>query len=72
MRSKGWSISILTAVSLCFAQVGAAQSQSKKGHIVIPASSVASPGDAGKIAHTNLRLMLPDSGPLPIDPASFR
>jgi kumamolisin len=68
MRSKGWSISLLAvAFSLCFAQVSAAQTQSRKGHVVIPESSVARAGDAGKMAHTNLRVLMPDAGPLAID-----
>jgi subtilase family serine protease len=68
MRNKGWSISIFAVFSLalCFAQEGAAQSQSRKSHMVVPQSSVALPGDAGRLAHTNLRVLMPDSGPLPI------
>jgi kumamolisin len=67
MRCKGWSLSILAAAfSLCFAQVSAAQNQSRKGHVVIPESSVAQPGDVGKLAHTNLRVLMPESGPLPV------
>jgi len=71
MRSKGWSLAIpavAAAFSFCFAQVSAAQSPSRKGHIVIPQSSVVSPGEMGKMAHTNLRVLMPDSGPIPIDP----
>ena len=63
MRSKGWSLSILAvAFALCFAQVGAAQNQSRKGHVVIPESSVASAGDNGVMAHTHLRIMMPEGG----------
>jgi len=67
MRSKGWSVSIsAVAVALaflfCFAQVSAAQNQSRKGHVVIPESSVAQSGDNGIMAHTHLRVMMPESG----------
>jgi kumamolisin len=65
MRSKGWSLSISAiAFSLCFAQVCVAQNQSRKGHVVIPESSVAQAGDAGVVAHTHLRIMMPESGVL--------
>jgi hypothetical protein len=68
MRSKGWSISILAAAfSLCFAQIGAAQTRSRKSHMVVPKSSVMRSGDVGKMAHTNLRVLMPDAGPLAID-----
>jgi kumamolisin len=63
MRTKGWSVLIAAGVvSLCIAQVGAAQNVSTKGHVVVPQSSVAHPGDAGAKAHTNIRIMMPDSG----------
>jgi kumamolisin len=63
MRNKGWFLSILTvAFSLCFAQVSAAQTQSRKGHVVIPESSVARAGDSGIMAHTHLRVMMPEAG----------
>jgi len=65
MRRTGWYISTLAAAfSLCFAQVGAAQTQSGKGHLVIPASSVEHAGDSGVKAHTNLRIMMPQAGVL--------
>jgi kumamolisin len=69
MRVKGWSLSILAvfSLSLCFAQSGAAQGQFRRGHIVVPRSSVAHAGDAGKFAHTNLRVLMPDNWPLPIN-----
>jgi kumamolisin len=63
MRSKGWFLSILAvAFSLCFAQVSAAQNQTRKGHVVIPESSVARAGDNGILAHTHLRVMMPEGG----------
>jgi kumamolisin len=65
MRSKGWFLSIFAvAFSLCFAQVSAAQNQSRKGHVVIPESSVARAGDNGIRAHTHLRVMMPEGGVL--------
>ena len=36
--------------------------QVRRGHIVVPASSVAKPGDAGKRAHTNVRMFVPEEG----------
>ncbi|HKV62248.1 MAG TPA: S53 family peptidase [Candidatus Acidoferrum sp.] len=63
MRSKGWFVLVLAvAFSLCFAQVSAAQHQSKKGHVEIPESSVAQVGDNGVMAHTHLRVMMPEGG----------
>jgi kumamolisin len=63
MRSKGWFLSILAvAFSLCFAQVSAAQNQTRKGHVEIPESSVALAGDNGIMAHTHLRIMMPEGG----------
>lgn len=65
MRSKGWSIvavAVAVAFSLCFAQVSAAQTQSRKGHVVLPDSSIAQAGDLGEVAHTHLRIMMPESG----------
>jgi hypothetical protein len=68
MRNKGWFLSILAvAISLCFAQASTAQNQSRKGHVVIPESSVVRSGDVGKMAHTNLHVLMPDAGPLAID-----
>jgi kumamolisin len=63
MRSKGWCISVLAvAFSLCFAQVSAAQNPSKKGRVVVPESSVENAGDNGVMAHTHLRIMMPEGG----------
>ena len=63
MRRTGWPISIAATISLlCFAQVSAAQNQSRKGHVVIPESSVERAGDNGVIAHTHLRIMMPEGG----------
>jgi kumamolisin len=63
MRTKGWCISILAAaVLLCFAQISAAQIQSSNGHIVIPQSTVEHTEDIGVMAHTHLRIMMPEGG----------
>ena len=68
MKNKGWSLSILAvfSLSLCFAQAVASQTQSRKGHVVVPQSSVVHPGDVGKMAHTNLLVMMPEGGPMPL------
>lgn len=39
-----------------------AQRGSVRGHIMTPKSSMAKPGDAGKIYHTHLQIFVPDSG----------
>ena len=66
-RTK-WSISSLAVLLLLgFAQSGAAQTPRMKMHIVVPQSSVAHPGDAGVRAHTNLLVMMPETGPIAID-----
>jgi kumamolisin len=63
MRRTKWHISTLAvAFSLCFTQVGAAQIQPGKGHLVVPASSTEHIGDSGVRAHTNLRIMMPQAG----------
>jgi len=66
-RTK-WSIASLAVLLLLgFAQSGAAQTPRVKMHIVVPQSSVAHPGDAGVKAHTNLLVMMPETGPIAID-----
>ena len=68
MGRRGWSISLLAALFLPgFAQSSAAQSPRAKMHVMVPKSSVAHPGDAGISAHTNLLVMMPESGPIAID-----
>ena len=63
MRRTAGSISLVATISmLCFQQVSAAQNQSRKGHIVIPESSVEHAGDSGIMAHTHLRIMMPAGG----------
>lgn len=65
MRSKGWFLCVLAVVfSLCFAQGSAAQIQSNNGHVVIPQSSVEHAADIGVMAHTHLRIMMPEGGVL--------
>jgi len=49
------------AVSLALGIPAPAQTQ-HKGTVVIPSSSIEKPGDAGKRAHTNLRMFLPTGG----------
>ncbi len=68
MGRMGWSISSLGVLLLLgFAQSVAAQTPRAKMHIVVPQSSVAHPGDAGVKAHTNLLVMMPESGPIAIN-----
>ncbi len=63
MRRTAGSISLVATISmLCFQQVSAAQNQSRKGHVVIPESSVEHAGDSGIMAHTHLRIMMPAGG----------
>lgn len=68
MGRTGWSMSSLAVLLLLgFAQSGAAQEPRVKMHMVVPQSSVAHPGDAGVRAHTNLLVMMPETGPIAID-----
>jgi len=68
MGRTEWSISSLAVLLLLgFAQSGAAQTPRVKMHVVVPQSSVAHPGDAGVRAHTNLLVMMPETGPIAID-----
>jgi len=68
MGRTGWFASFLAALFLLgFAQSSAAQTPRVKMHVVVPKSSVAHPGDAGVNAHTNLLMMMPESGPIAID-----
>jgi kumamolisin len=66
MTRKFVSFALLCAVVLLFlpgnsfAQRG--PTPAFKGHVVIPQSSVAKPGDTGRNAHTHLRLFVPASG----------
>jgi len=63
MRPAGWSISFVATISLLsFVQVRAAQTQSRKGHVLVPQSSVEHTGDIGVKAHPHLRIMMPDGG----------
>jgi kumamolisin len=67
MGRAGWTISSLAVLLLLgLAQSGAAQTPRVKMHIVVPRSSVAHPGDAGVNAHTNLLVMMPETGPIAI------
>lgn len=50
---------LFTSGTLANAQV---QPLRPRGKIVIPASSIAKPGDAGKRAHTNIRYFVPEGG----------
>jgi kumamolisin len=69
MGRMRWLILSLGVLSfLGLTQSGAAQAPRMKMHVVVPQSSVAHPGDAGVIAHTNLRLTMPEGGPIAIDP----
>src|SRR5579872_4189433 len=63
---------LMSAAVVCFAILPAmAQRMPAHGRIMIPKSSQAQPGDAGKIAHTDLEIFMPDNGqPLVGPPAS--
>ncbi len=52
----------LIAVFLVPAQGLAQQGGGPKGHVMIPRSSIAQPGDAGVNAHTHLRMFVPSTG----------
>ena len=55
------AIAIFAAVSLSLS-ANQAVAQRPRGHVVVPASSIAKAGDAGKRAHTNVRIFVPDGG----------
>ncbi len=52
----------IAVVALSLLLSNSAFAQGPRGRIVVPASSIARPGDAGKRAHTNVRLFVPDGG----------
>jgi len=57
-----YSLLTLVVVSLSISLFsGNAVAEKHKGHIVVPASSIPAPGDAGQRAHTNIRYVLPDA-----------
>ena len=63
MSRTAGSISLVATISmLSFAQISAAQNQSRKGHVVIPESSVEHVADGGVMARTHLRIMMPAGG----------
>lgn len=68
MRSKGWSFSVV-AVLLLLAQIPGADAQGRRARhrILVPKSSVARPGDAGAMAHTNLLVAMPEGGRITAD-----
>jgi len=60
-RSK-WSFLPVVLLLLTFAQAGMAQVRHARSHILVPSSSVAKPEDVGAMAHTNLLVMMPETG----------
>ncbi len=56
MKKTFWVAMAVVLLVVGLTAAGMAQ----KGHIVIPNSSIAKPGDAGVRAHTNLKIMMPD------------
>ena len=60
MRRAAWSISLVATISMLgSAQISAAQNQSRKGHVVIPESSVERVGDSARRLEQAARLSLP-------------
>jgi kumamolisin len=68
MRIKEWSICAVSALSLLsFAPNASAQGLRARRHIMVPKSSVERPDSVGQLAHTNLLVSMPESGPMPLD-----
>jgi kumamolisin len=68
MRRTGWFLSLLAVLFLLgSAQSVTAQTPRVKHHIMVPKSSIAHPSDGGATAYTNLLVMMPQGGPIPID-----
>lgn len=66
MKVLGWSLSITAAASLLFlTQFVSAQSESSRGHIAVPNSSIERPADLGVNAHNHLLVMMPETGKFP-------
>lgn len=63
MRRHAWYVCLAVAVMFCVSvQPASAQTYSRKGTVVTPASSVEQPGDIGLRAHTNYRVFVPIEG----------
>jgi kumamolisin len=68
MRRMGWCISLLAVLAQAsFAQIVAAQSQRPKHQIIIPKSNIAHEGRGEFLARTNLRVLMSETGPVPVD-----
>ena len=64
MIRRGWFSLLLVVILLASAANAAAQIQHPRHHIVVPHSSVFHPDEGGVMAHTNLLVAMPDTGPI--------
>jgi len=55
-------VAITIALSLTLCMQAFAQGAEHKGTVIVPSSSIEKPGDAGKRAHTNIRMFVPTAG----------
>ena len=60
---RSMKILFMSVTVFCFCLLPAfAQRHSVQGHVMIPKSSVAQPGSAGKLFHTNIQVFMPADG----------
>lgn len=60
--ARSLNLLMTSAVVLCFCALPAfAQRHSVRGRVMVPRSSMAQPGDAGKVFHTNIEVFMPDA-----------
>jgi kumamolisin len=64
MGSRIISGTKIVVLALLLSVLGFAQSAEPRGTVVIPASSVEKAGDMGRRAHTNVRIFVPEGGPV--------
>lgn len=68
LRLAGQKLAIIAASAFLLATAATvAQAQHPKHHLVVPKSSVITPGTPGTTAHTNLLVMMAEGGPVSIN-----
>src|ERR1039458_5774994 len=60
MKYKLATLIVSLSFLLCASNGVAQAPKIARGHVVVPASSIPAPGDAGKRSHTNIRVFVPD------------
>jgi hypothetical protein len=62
MRGRVWAMAGTVALALGMSMQAMAEGPQHKGTVVVPATSVEMPGDAGKREHTNIQMWVPADG----------